>query len=64
MFIAQCWGIKPLPVTAVTVRRVAAGLKAGAYRAPEQYFSRARQEHLRVVGDAVDAVTEQAISDA
>ena len=47
VFVANAWGIPPVPVTEDTVRRVAAGLKAGGYRVPEQYFSRARQEHLR-----------------
>ena len=40
VFVAKAWGIPPVPVTEDTIRRVAAGLKAGGYRVPEQYFSR------------------------
>ena len=53
----------PLPVTEDTVWRVAAGFKAGGYCGPAQYFSRARQEHLRQVGAPIDAAAEQAITD-
>ena len=63
VFVAAAWNIPPIPVTEDTVRRVAAGLKAGGYRVPEQYFSRARQEHLRQVGSPIDAAAEQAIAD-
>ena len=63
VFVANAWGIPPVPVTEDTVRRVAAGLKAGGYRVPEQYFSRARQEHLRQVGSPIDAAAEQAMAD-
>ena len=63
VFVAAAWGVPPIPVTEDTVRKVAAGLKAGGYRVPEQYFSRARQEHLRQVGSPIDAAAEQAIAD-
>ena len=63
VFVAAAWDIPPIPVTEDMVRRVAAGLKAGGYRVPEQYFSRSRQEHLRQVGSPFDAAAEQAIAD-
>ena len=63
VFIATSWGEAPLPVTPAVIRLVAAGLKSGGYRSCEQYFSRARQEHLRVLGVPVDAAAEQAFRD-
>ena len=53
----------PLPVTANTVKLISAALKAGGYRAPEQYFARARREHRRATGRDVDADVEQAFAD-
>lgn len=45
------WGIPPVPLTRDTVRKVAAWLRTGGYRSPGQYFSRAKEEHRREVGD-------------
>ena len=52
---------QPLPLTVNLVRRMAASLGEGGYRAVEQYFSRARQEHLRSLGEAPSDVVEDAI---
>ena len=63
LYVAAVWGVPPLPVTAATVRLVAAGLKAGGYRSADAYFARARQEHLRVYGAPVEPAVAQAMTD-
>ena len=55
------WGLQPTPLTVNLVRRMAASLREGGYRAVDQYFSRARQEHLRAIGEAPSDVVEDAI---
>ena len=60
-FAVTHWGLQPLPLTARLVRCMAASFKTGGYRAVEQYFSRARQEHLRVIGDPPGEHVEDAI---
>ena len=60
-FAVTHWGLQPLPLTERLVRSVAASLRAGGYRAVEQYYSRARQEHLRSLGEAHSNLVEDAI---
>ena len=63
VFAASLWGLPPLPVTPHLVKGVAASLKAGQYKSADQCLSRARQEHLRSCGVALDAATEAAMRD-
>ena len=60
-FAVTHWGLQPIPLTVNLVRRMAASLREGGYRAVDQYFSRARQEHLRAIGEAPSDVVEDAI---
>jgi len=60
-FAVTHWGLQPIPLTVNLVRRMAASLREGGYRAVDQYFSRARQEHLRALGEAPSDVVEDAI---
>ena len=55
------WGLQPLPLTVRLVRSLAASLRAGGYRAVKQYYSRARREHLRSLGEAPRELVEDAI---
>jgi len=61
LYFAGQWGIPPLPVVADTVLKMAAALRAGSYRSPEQYFSRARQEHSARMGYEIPADVERLI---
>ena len=49
-------------MTPELVRQIAASLKAGGYRTPKAYFSRARQEHLRVLLTPVPTAVDDAIT--
>ena len=62
--IAAAWDVKPLPLTGDTVLRVVASLKAGRYRAPQQYVSRARVEHVRVARRSPSPYAKLCIRDA
>ena len=62
--IAAAWQIPPVPLSAETVFKVAASLKAGGYRAPQQYVARARLEHVKVTRRSPSPAAKQAIRDA
>ena len=58
---AATWGLPPCPMTPDLVRAVGASLKAGGYRSPEAYFSRAKQEHMLMTDSYPSAATDIAI---
>ena len=43
--MAQAWNLPPVPLTEELILKVGASFKAGQYRSPQNYFSRALQEH-------------------
>ena len=44
--MASAWNLPPVPLTEELILKVGASFKAGQYRSPQNYFSRAIQEHL------------------
>lgn len=42
--MAQAWQLLPVPLTEELILKVGASFKAGQYRSPQNYFSRALQE--------------------
>lgn len=59
--IAAAWGLPPLPLTSDLVNKIGASLKRGGYRSASNYFSRAREEHLRLTGLPVPESVNQSI---
>ena len=43
--MASAWNLPPVPLTEELILKVGASFKAGQYRSPQNYFSRAVQEH-------------------
>ena len=43
--MASAWNLPPVPLTEELILKVGASFKAGQYRSPQNYFSRAIQEH-------------------
>lgn len=62
--LVSAWGLEPLPLTPAVVRAAGASMKLGHYRNPEQYFSRAKQEHVAQFDASPSAATLQAIKRA
>ena len=59
----EVWQEHPLPLTEELVRKQAAAFYAGGYRSAAQYFSRAKEEHLRVYKKPVSVSVMKAIKD-
>lgn len=57
------WGVPPLPMTQEKVRLAAASFRAGRFRSPRPYFTRADQEPRNVLKQDIDTNTPQAIKD-
>jgi hypothetical protein len=59
--ISAAWNLEPLPLTSDLVNKIGASLKRGGYRSAGNYFSRAREEHLKLTGLPVPESVNQAI---
>ena len=46
--MASAWNLPPVPLTEELVVKVGASFKAGHYKSPQNYFSRALQEHRQL----------------
>ena len=46
--MAAAWDLQPVPLTEELVIKVGASFKAGHYKSPQNYFSRALQEHRQM----------------
>ena len=46
--MASAWNLPPVPLTEELVVKVGASFKAGHYKSPQNYFSRASQEHRQL----------------
>ena len=46
--MAAAWNLQPVPLTEELVIKVGASFKAGHYKSPQNYFSRALQEHRQL----------------
>ena len=56
--IASAWQLDPLPLSPMLVRAVGASLKQGKYKSAKEYFTRARQEHIKQLDQYPSAATK------
>jgi hypothetical protein len=62
--IAATWQLPPLPVTSELIEKIGASLKAGGYKSAENYFCRAKDEHISQLRIALPPDVPSAIKKA
>ena len=60
--IAEEWGIDPVPITKDTAIKMATSFKEGEYRSARQYFHRAKEEHVDMMGRELSPDVERTVA--